>query len=588
MSTQENTIAQSGSGNANNNSSSTGLQQSTSPTNSANGNNSKNRASKSKKKGKFWNNKKSKSKKKTTSTFTGTITEMNGHVFQCQNENPPGNQFLRTIQELKSYISIKLTKYPHDIIFILKHMEECEIRKPDPPNEDADRTDTRIWEKEVDKYVDRRDYYKQNKSTLYAIIWAQCSLPMQAKLKSLPEYNTIHRNDDCLGLINSIRAVSMKFESHDYLYKAMYTATKKFFNYRQGPKETEAEYMANFKDLLDAIIYYGGSLGEDPVLVRAELVKLGYDMDSYDTMNDTIRAKLQLDFEPGSAPYVAAAKVAQEKFVAVSFLMSSDPRRYKQLLIELENDHSKGTGNYPTTLTAAYSLLVNYRTQSFQQNNRNQQNTTSDGDKSDVSDDDVSFLNNGFVPTCHHCGKKGHIAPKCPLKANQIAAQQTQGGQNTQNDSQTSASTQGVTTGAVQMLMHAANDHPNSGLDFSFNPSNNLANQSNNYFSSFCFANIMSNPFQNITSSQQIILRDGGFVDPYWILLDTQSTVNLFNNRLLLSNIRKTKGPPLRCYCNGGYQDSTLIGTLDGYGDIWYNPNSLANILSMAHVSQKF
>jgi hypothetical protein len=271
--------------------------------------------------------------------------------------------------------------------------------------------------------------------------------------------------------------------------------------------------------------------------------------------------------------------------------MSSDPHRYKKLLIELENDHSKGTGNYLTTLTAAYSLLINYRIQSFQQNNRNQQTATSDGDKSDVSEDDVSFLNNGFVPTCHHhCGKKGHIAPKCLLKANQNASQQMQGGQNTQNESQTPASTpQGATTGAVQMLMHAANDHNTHGLNFSFNPSNNLAHQSNNYLPSFCFLNVMSNPFQNITSSQQIILQNGSFVDPYWILvLDTQSTVNLFNNRHLLSNISKTSGPPLRCYCNGGYQDSTLIGTLDGYGDIWYNPNSLANILSMAHVLQHF
>jgi hypothetical protein len=151
----------------------------------------------------------------------------------------------------------------------------------------------------------------------------------------------------------------MKFELHDYLYKVMYTATKMFFNYRQGPKETEAEYIANFKDLLDAIIYYGGSLGEDPILICSKLRKLSYDMDSYDNMNDTICAKLKLDYEPGSTPYLAAAKIAQEKFFAVSFLMSSDPRRYKQVLIELENDHSKGTGNYLTILTAAYSLLVN-------------------------------------------------------------------------------------------------------------------------------------------------------------------------------------------------------------------------------------
>ena len=109
---------------------------------------------------------------------------------------------------------------------------------------------------------------------MYAIIWAQCSLTMQAQLKSLPNYPSIHQTDDCLCLLQAIRAISMKFESHNYMYKAMYVATKKFYNYRQGQHETEAEYMANFKDLIDAIIYSGGSLGKDPVLVRQELIIL--------------------------------------------------------------------------------------------------------------------------------------------------------------------------------------------------------------------------------------------------------------------------------------------------------------------------
>ena len=53
-------------------------------------------------------NKKNRSKKK-VSSFKGTITEMNGHVFQCQSERPIGNQFLRSIEELKSYVSIKIS-----------------------------------------------------------------------------------------------------------------------------------------------------------------------------------------------------------------------------------------------------------------------------------------------------------------------------------------------------------------------------------------------------------------------------------------------------------------------------------------------
>ena len=451
---------------------------------------SKNRRNKNRGKNKkYLGNRKNGKPKNKSSTFKGTVSEMNGHVFQCQNEGPTGNQFLRTVEELRSYVSIQMSKYPHDIIYVLKHMEECPINKPPPPAKDADRTDTRIWEKEVDKYVDRKEYYKQNKSSLYAIIWTQCSLPMQAQLKSLNEYNDIHKNDNCLALLQSIRAISMKFESHDYLYKAMYVATKKFYNYRQGQYETEAEYMANFKDLIEAIIYYGGSLGEDPILVRAELVELGNDMDSYEKISESTRQKLNLNLEPGSSEHKDASSAARDKFFAMAFLMSSDPRRYKNLLTELDNDHSKGTGNYPTTLTAAYSLLVNYRAQTFQKSR-----PISDND--DGSEDDVSFLNTpgAFVPTCHICGKKGHIAPKCPEK-----------NKNTPPPSNTPTGT--PTTDAVQLLMNAVEESQSSGLDFSFN--SNLGSQSNHYFHSnnVCLNVLSTQVFQPITTSQQIILK---------------------------------------------------------------------------------
>ena len=68
-----------------------------------------------------------------------------------------------------------------------------------------------------------------------------------------------------------------------------------------------------------------------------------------------------------------------------------------------------------------------------------------------------------------------------------------------------------------------------------------------------------------------------------WILLDSQSTVSVFKNRRLLSNIRPSTRP-LRVHTNGGTQISTLIGSVTNFGDVWYNAHSLANILSMAEV----
>ena len=53
----------------------------------------------------------------------------------------------------------------------------------------------------------------------------------------------------------------------------------------------------------------------------------------------------------------------------------------------------------------------------------------------------------------------------------------------------------------------------------------------------------------------------------------------------MLKNIRKVqKGMKKRYYCNGEIQDNDMIGDLDGFGIVYYNPNAIANILSFAEV----
>jgi hypothetical protein len=72
-------------------------------------------------------------------------------------------------------------------------------------------------------------------------------------------------------------------------------------------------------------------------------------------------------------------------------------------------------------------------------------------------------------------------------------------------------------------------------------------------------------------------------IDPEWILLDSQSTISVFKNPAMLSNIRKSDRT-LRAITNGGYQDSDMLGDFPNLGEVWYNRNSIANILSLAEV----
>ena len=69
--------------------------------------------------------------------------------------------------------------------------------------------------------------------------------------------------------------------------------------------------------------------------------------------------------------------------------------------------------------------------------------------------------------------------------------------------------------------------------------------------------------------------------DQNWILLNSESTIHVFNNATMLTNMQHHPGGKTLMVClNGGSQESHMVGHF-GNIDIWYNPDSLANILSL-------
>ena len=60
-----------------------------------------------KKKEKQKTSKKKPSKKAATSDFKGSISELNGHVFEVHYETMKTNQFTRTCEEIRKYVSRK-------------------------------------------------------------------------------------------------------------------------------------------------------------------------------------------------------------------------------------------------------------------------------------------------------------------------------------------------------------------------------------------------------------------------------------------------------------------------------------------------
>ena len=146
--------------------------------------------------------------------------------------------------------------------------------------------------------------------------------------------------------------------------------------------------------------------------------------------------------------------------------------------------------------------------------------------------------------TCFSCNSQGHYASVCPAAVGTTNLDTTIG-------EKTDAGQQGDVLG---------NDNEEDDDD----------DESNNSLYGCTFATSADNEIPNT-----------------WILLDSQSTVSIFRNKSFLRNIR-TSPTKLVVDTNGGKQVSSMIGNLKNFGPVWYNPGSIANILSHADVAKQY
>ncbi len=109
---------------------------------------------------------------------------------------------------------------------------------------------------------------------------------------------------------------------------------------------TNTEYVEHFKALIGVVKTYRGAYGCKPGLVVTQLIVKGVSPQDVDTADQE--------------EIVKAEVLCRECYLSCMLLRGADNGWYFQLKVDLSNNTTKGTDNFPKTIVETMHLLTNY------------------------------------------------------------------------------------------------------------------------------------------------------------------------------------------------------------------------------------
>ena len=498
----------------------------------------------------------------------------------------------------------KQSEFPVNLDFIINHVRKefgSEIAKSledrteyvfDPPQMEVSNSsdpaiqkiETRqfeiMYQSLADAYVSRVGEYKKQKAQVYALIWGRCSTTLQGKIRGMENFEQDIKEQP-IELIKAIEQLSINYTAKVFPYISAADAHYNLLTLRQKDEESLTDYYNRFKSARDIVLNQLGPLS---------IIRLAEREPGYTTGRPGIPAnpgdpKAVPPVEPIPAvPAIPSnvreyTKASHDQYLAILFLKGAHHLKYGSLLKNLATSYSLGQEQYPRTLADAFGVLErhpfdatfkehmnrkkNQQSNSNRSNNNHSNNNNSQNRASTQADEPVELSFAQMENRCFCCGKKGHYSNKCPDK-NKPKDKWAMAGTKELQGVQQMMDAQSI-TGAESPPVAPPPSSNNSGGDPSV--ASWLGHQMG-YQQGHQFA-------QSITDMKE------------WILLDSQSTVNLFCNPRYVNNIRKAHAT-LQLSTNTGQKAITTVADVPDYGTVWFDNESITNIFSLADMSDKY
>ena len=290
-----------------------------------------------------------------------SIPELKNHYFDCNSYNE-ADRYITTKDAIVQYMG---NLHGGDIKMTLDRCEEYTIPEPTDPvvvrglvdimaadgvtvvrkaEDQLTYAEKKTFDKELTSYINRKENLQRDMEKAFSIIYGQCSLQLQHKLKNSERWETISSTQNVINLLELIKMIVYKYKDEQYTPLSIHCAKSAFYKFSQGDMSLN-EYRVKHDNVVQVAESYENDLWDKVVLDK--VVEEEFSDDEFDDLDDENQLK--------------AKAMARDRTLAISFIMSSDPRRYKQVVRDLENDFLKGKDNYPKDVPTAYKLLNEYR-----------------------------------------------------------------------------------------------------------------------------------------------------------------------------------------------------------------------------------
>ena len=453
--------------------------------------------------------------------FVGVCEELKEYVYDTGVGRNNAEIFSKTTKAIAEYVAREYSG-AGEFRNGLPEMTLPTLTAPSPPDDTATMVQLKIWEMDFKEYRKRTEERERNVEKTYALILGQCSKTIHDWIEAHEHWDAVNTSSNALGLLRLIRQSLYQRATRRQETHALIEAEITLMRFRQSERMSNSDYLEKLRDLVEVYEHLGSEPGTskariDSLLIDPELAGDG----------DRLEAKTK----------------AREEYLAVLLLAKSDPKRYGTLVTDVENAYTRGQNGYPTTVSRAYDMLVNYRNPNQASRMQNQDTGIAFAqDAQDMEDIIEPSQQYGRQQREYGCGGRGRHGGH-------------DGGRGRGHGGQ------GGRTGMSYTVEEQDDNNQNT------HDKDNLGQAVGPY--------ILEHTHVGIETALASFIHH---LPTTWLLLDSCSTTNLISNKSWLCDIHDD-GTSILVRCNAGTITLTHKGYFGSYPEpLWYNP----------HVTEKY